>query len=320
MTHLTRADNRARIMRSGIRRSRRYGGVFAMPILPNYFVSHQWLRELRGPFSGGGRTPLIAVDFVIPDEEIVLAGHYVQGHAMLPASEAAALIMSAQDARGYEILVQRPITASEVKGTRALPQVVGWRYMPDANGREPCSCPMCLRRGSYRRRRILEKEAIAEGRGGTARPAVGVKLGPGLAYRLELLEDGSLSVFPTSRNRPPIAEFFWSLAAEPAGLPACIEAVTGVREGRTTDTVILLCDEDCLHVASAGVRYSLVPEGCAPPHELSLTGSFEMEVGQLERALRRLAAGMTQLVRLGEHFFRDSPAALSRVGRLEIDP
>jgi len=44
LTHLTRADQRARILRAGINPSKiwkRDVGVFAMPLLPNYYVSHQ---------------------------------------------------------------------------------------------------------------------------------------------------------------------------------------------------------------------------------------------------------------------------------------
>jgi hypothetical protein len=158
MTHLTRADNRAPILRNGIRRSRDYGGVFAMPILPDYYASHQWLRELRRPGSRGARTPLIAVDFVIPDDEPVLVGHYSDDHIEMPATEAAAAIMAAKDPRGYEIIVPRSISPGEIKGTRSVRQVVGWRYQPDAHSRGFCACPVCIPRGSYKRRQMLERE------------------------------------------------------------------------------------------------------------------------------------------------------------------
>ena len=100
-THLARESNRSRILRGGIRARRREGvvvGVYAMPILPNFIVSHQWLRELRR----GGSPPLMAVDFVIPDVEPVRVGHYSQPHREMEAAEAAGLIMHAEDPLGYQ--------------------------------------------------------------------------------------------------------------------------------------------------------------------------------------------------------------------------
>jgi hypothetical protein len=116
-----------------------------MPVLPNFYVSHQWLRELRR-FHGG---PLMAVDFVIPDDEDVLVGHYSEPQQAVPAAEAAALIMGVDDPRGYQILVPRSIRSREIRRTRAVPRVVGWRYWPGAHGRRPCACPLCLQPGTF---------------------------------------------------------------------------------------------------------------------------------------------------------------------------
>jgi hypothetical protein len=72
------ADGRvaSSLRRTGIRlppeHPRRPSGVFAMPILQSYFVSHQWLRELK---RRGART-LIGVYFRIPDGEPVIVGHF----------------------------------------------------------------------------------------------------------------------------------------------------------------------------------------------------------------------------------------------------
>ena len=116
-------------------------GVFCMPVLPNFYVSHQWLRELRRR----GRPPLVAVDFVVPDVEPVLVGHYNRAHYEMTAAQASALIMRAEDPRGYEVVLPRGVASSEIAGTRAVPQLVGWRYWPDARGRRPCPCPVCQR-------------------------------------------------------------------------------------------------------------------------------------------------------------------------------
>jgi hypothetical protein len=157
LTHLTRADRRSGILRSGIRPSRiseKLAGVYAMPLLPNFYVSHQWLRELRRFHEG----PLIAVDFVIPDEEEVLVGHYDRQRHTLTAAAAAAVILRAEDPRGYEILIPRAIARKEIKRTRAVRQVVGWRYWPDAHGHPPCGCPLCLQPGTYGAAKIRRKE------------------------------------------------------------------------------------------------------------------------------------------------------------------
>ena len=43
-----------------------------MPLLPNIYASHQWVRELRRR----SRASLVAVDFRAQDNEQVLVGHY----------------------------------------------------------------------------------------------------------------------------------------------------------------------------------------------------------------------------------------------------
>ena len=121
-----------------------------MPVLPNYFASHQWLRELK---RNGVRT-FIGVYFQVSDEEPVLVGHYRKGHAEMGAAEAAKLIMEADDPRGYEVIVPRRIESGAVKSIRAVHRVVGWRYYPEAKGKKPfCGCPFCTR-GEIRAKRL----------------------------------------------------------------------------------------------------------------------------------------------------------------------
>ncbi|MEU4537133.1 hypothetical protein AB0G15_19915 [Streptosporangium sp. NPDC023825] len=147
--HLTAAKNIRSVRRAGIgARSRgRDGlpGLFCLPVLPSYQLTHQWVRELKR----GGRRTLTAVDFRVPDDEPVFVGHYGQEHELLPSAEAAALIAGCDDARGYEVFIPRAITAKEIHRVRAVNQVTGWRYMPKAHGRRPCPCPCCLAPGEY---------------------------------------------------------------------------------------------------------------------------------------------------------------------------
>ncbi|MFD1044409.1 hypothetical protein ACFQ1S_01775, partial [Kibdelosporangium lantanae] len=63
--HLTPEKNAKGIARSGIKLGPR--GVFCVPMVPSYVISHQWLRELRR----GGQRTFVAVDFRIPDDEPV---------------------------------------------------------------------------------------------------------------------------------------------------------------------------------------------------------------------------------------------------------
>jgi hypothetical protein len=121
-----------------------------MPVLPNYFASHQWLRELK---RNGVRT-FIGVYFRVSDDEPVFVGHYRNGHSEMGAADAARLIMEADDPRGYEVIVPRRIESRAVKSIRTVHRVVGWRYYPEAKGKKPfCGCPFCVR-GEIRAERL----------------------------------------------------------------------------------------------------------------------------------------------------------------------
>jgi hypothetical protein len=67
--HLTAEKNIKGILRNGISRLRRSAGrphgIFAMPVTRNFYVSHQWLRELRRR----GQGSVAAVYFRIPDNK-----------------------------------------------------------------------------------------------------------------------------------------------------------------------------------------------------------------------------------------------------------
>ncbi|MFC4066388.1 HEAT repeat domain-containing protein [Actinoplanes subglobosus] len=148
LVHIGRQRDAARFTRGGIAaRSRgRSGvrGVYAMATLPDYTLTHQWVRELRRWHPG----VLVAVDLRIPDDTPVTVGRYGREPWERTAAEAAGLLREIADPRGYEIFIPRAITPAEVRGTRAVPQGIGWRYLPDAHGREPCTCMGCLQPGT----------------------------------------------------------------------------------------------------------------------------------------------------------------------------
>jgi hypothetical protein len=140
-----------------------------MPVLPNYFASHQWLRELK---RRGAKT-FVGIHFRIPDEEPVLVGHYRHAHTAMSAAEAGKLIMDAADARGYEVIVARRIEADEIHSVRSVNRVVGWRYYPEAKGRKPfCRCRAC-NRGEIRATRLWAAEEEAQPRREAARERSG---------------------------------------------------------------------------------------------------------------------------------------------------
>lgn len=146
LVHLTPEKNARRIRRAGITASGFRRGVFCMPVMPSYLLSHQWLRELRR----GGQRLIVAVDFRIPDDEPVLVGHYRAAETEMTAAKAVSAILHAEDPRGYEIVVPRSIAPAELHRVRHVRQVTGWRYQPNAHGLRPCACPACLGRGEFK--------------------------------------------------------------------------------------------------------------------------------------------------------------------------
>lgn len=154
------------IRRSGIKVAkspeRQQSGVFAMPVTPNFYVSHQWLRELKRR----GQRTIFGVYFRVPDDEVVSVGHYSSTMVDMPAARAAGLIHSQDAGEGYQILVPRRILPAEIHRIRHLPQVIGWRYMPGARERAFCACPVCVSRGevkSTRKRRSWNMRELGAG-------------------------------------------------------------------------------------------------------------------------------------------------------------
>jgi hypothetical protein len=109
LVHITNEDETESVRRSGIKIGKYRDGVYAMPVLQNFIVSNQWLRELKRRVSGS-RT-LSAIHFRIPDTETVYMGHYSQEHVEVTAAEAAGAIMHAEDPLGMEIIIPRARTS-----------------------------------------------------------------------------------------------------------------------------------------------------------------------------------------------------------------
>ena len=153
LVHLTSENNIKSIQRNGIKilhyKNWKSPGVYAMPVVRNFYISHQWLRELK---MFGQRT-FYGVYFRIPDEEIVLVGHYNNHSIEMKASEVVALIENHDNAEGYQVIVPRKINNKEIHKIKYLPQVLGWRYQPGAHKLDYCGCLVCTRPGTIRSRK-----------------------------------------------------------------------------------------------------------------------------------------------------------------------
>jgi hypothetical protein len=153
--HLTAANNAGAIRRGGLKPRGTKGGVralgvYASPVLARYEVAHQWAREIK---RWGGRA-IVAVTFVIPDEEPVLVGRFGHGLEEVSAAEAVGRIHALDDPRGWEVVVPRAVSPREIVHVRPQRRIVGWRYFPGAHGREPCGCPACAPRGEPYARKV----------------------------------------------------------------------------------------------------------------------------------------------------------------------
>lgn len=153
VVHLADARQAAAIKRGGLRASECSvrvatgveppdSGIFAMPVLPNYWATHQWLRELK---RGGMRT-LVAVHIRLRSDVPVWVGRYNAEHRRVPLGHAIGLIMQEPSFLGWEILLPFRVDRKAIHAIRDVPQVVGWRYFPDAHKDGPwkCLCNFCL--------------------------------------------------------------------------------------------------------------------------------------------------------------------------------
>lgn len=185
--HLASHRDIASIRRGGIRPARLWKGdghIYAMPVTRNFQIAHQWLRELKRNGSG----TIMGVYFRIPDETRVEIGHYNSLHVEMTAAEAIGLVMAAEQRdpvasraadeaskavrdqkrlpispEGFEVRIPGPIPPSAITRIKKLPQLVGWRYRPGANGTRPCAC-ICCERGVWGIRRLearFEADEIA---------------------------------------------------------------------------------------------------------------------------------------------------------------
>jgi hypothetical protein len=158
--HLTDERLARRIEKTGVKPSKNWNStakyVFATPVLKDFMVSHQWLRELK---RWGVRT-IAAVQFRIPDDEPVRVGHFGQDALETTAVGAVRVFRQHQSGLGLEVMISRRIQPEELVRIYVPTQIVGWRFSPTAKGRKPCGCPYCARGEikSRKRREAYERQ------------------------------------------------------------------------------------------------------------------------------------------------------------------
>lgn len=154
LVHIADEKDSNKIVRNGIKAGKWRKGIFFMPVTHDFFISHQWLRELK---RRGIRT-FVGVYFKLDSKEIVWFGKYHEKHRNLELGKALSEFRNASDKLGFEFLIERKIHSKEIHKIRHLPQTVGWRYMPDSHNRKlTCACPICITPGEINSRKKREK-------------------------------------------------------------------------------------------------------------------------------------------------------------------
>jgi hypothetical protein len=141
LVHLADERDTNKILNGGIKLRKNGKGVYCMPVLQNFFVTHQWLRELK---RWGAKT-FVGVYFKVDSIEVVYAGKFGEPHKQLALGEAIKEIMSLDDPLGYELIIDRKIEPKEIVQIKNLPQKLGWRYYPGSHNNKPCACEYCMK-------------------------------------------------------------------------------------------------------------------------------------------------------------------------------
>ena len=152
LVHLADERDSASIKQNGIKLGKGRSGIYCMPVTQNFYVTHQWLRELKR----GGAKNLVGIYFRLPASEKVFAGRFNQPHNHIDLGAAIREIQSIADPLGYELIIDRKILPIEIIRIKYLSQAIGWRYQPYSNSHKPCGCEYC-QRGGIKSVRIKEK-------------------------------------------------------------------------------------------------------------------------------------------------------------------
>lgn len=156
--HLTSESNLGSIQKNGIKPGKIHfenvtQGIFCMPVINDFLSTHQWLREIKR-FS---KKNIVGVYFKIPDNELVWCGLYSEEPKQYKANEAVDTFMKVENRLGFQVVLPRKLFRKEVLRIKHLPQMLGWRYYPNAHEKKLCFCPACLGRGEFNTSKIREQ-------------------------------------------------------------------------------------------------------------------------------------------------------------------
>lgn len=181
LVHLAREADARAIERAGIRarvtaipiergRSIELRAVYAMPVMPDFAATYQWLRELRRWH--GQR--MVAVHFVGASDELAFVGRYDAPHERLPLGDAIRHLRAAP--LGAELILPRSVRAREVVAIRQTTQLVGWTEVAPPRVAIDCLCQACVGPGTrdlmHRVRAAWERQILAARRAKTPDEAV----------------------------------------------------------------------------------------------------------------------------------------------------
>jgi hypothetical protein len=262
LVHLTSHKNVSKIMRSGIIGVKRnvyceFEGqqlnkelkkaVYCMPILQNYYISHQWLRELKR----GGQKNFVGIYFRIESEQLVWVGRYNQPHIQLTVNEAIAIIMNTPKPQGYEIIIPRAINSSEIHKVKHLPQVLGWRYCPKAHSNKPtCACPMCIPIGSIKSNKLRERLEPPEKSQNYAELIAALKEAIASDWIRKILFNIDSTVRGGNRKNANDLEFL--LAHPNVEIIEALASTLGAYKGKNAINMLLkLCSHECDNIRKA---------------------------------------------------------------------
>lgn len=156
--HLADAKMTRRIAKVGIIAvDTRIGGVkgfYCTPVSLDFYRTHQWLRELKRR----GIKTFQAIQFELAPNTLVWIGRYNRDHMKVTAAEAARVFHEHKDGLGLEVIVPKSLPNTSIKRIYTPPQVIGWRFEPEAKGKKPfCGCRYC-NRGEINAYRVITEE------------------------------------------------------------------------------------------------------------------------------------------------------------------
>jgi len=103
LVHLADEKDSKKIISGGIKIGKYRRGIYCMPVLPDFYVPHQWLRELK---STGAKT-LVGIYFRMDSEQLVFAAKYGTNHKYITLGKAIKEIITIEDPLGYELIIRQ---------------------------------------------------------------------------------------------------------------------------------------------------------------------------------------------------------------------